>query len=107
LQKPNELPLELYPDSASTVFHPFYNNLEIKLSFQSNVLGQVTSAQVRLVYNENEIINSYTLNKTGALSNSQIPWLAFLIVLIILSILVFVIRKRSASHKYKNLSPIV
>jgi len=107
LQKPNELPLELYPDSASTVFHPFYNNVEMKLSFQSNVLGQVTSAQVKLVYNENEIINSYTLNKTRALSNSQIPLLALLIVLIILSILFFVIRRRCARHKDKNLSPIV
>jgi hypothetical protein len=99
LQKPNELPLELYPDSASTVFHPFYNNVEMKLAFQRNVLGQVIGAQVKLVYNENEIIKSYTLNKAGVLSDSQIPWLALLIVLIIL---VFVIRRRSASHKYKN-----
>jgi hypothetical protein len=96
LQKPNELPLELYPDSASTVFHPFYNYVEMKLAFQRNVIGQVTGAQVKLVYNENEIINMYTLNKTGALSASQISWLALLIVLIIL---VFVIRRRSASHK--------
>jgi hypothetical protein len=96
LQKPNELPLELYPDSASTVFHHFYNNAELKLAFQRNVLGQVTGAQAKLVYNENEIIDSYTLNKTGALSNSQIPWLALLIVLIIL---VFVILRRRAGHK--------
>lgn len=94
LQKPNELPLELYPDSASTVFHPFYNNVELKLAFQRNLLGQVTDAQAKLVYNENEIANSYTLNKTGALSASQILWLALLIVLIILTIPVFVIRRR-------------
>jgi hypothetical protein len=99
LQKPNELPLELYPDSASTVFHPFYNNAELKLTFQRNLLGQVTGAQAKLVYNENEIANSYTLNKTGTLSDSQIPWLALLIVLIILTILVFVIRRRRAGHK--------
>jgi hypothetical protein len=99
LQKPHELPLELYPDSASTAFHRFYNNAELKLAFQRNVLGQVTGAQAKLVYNENEIINSYTLNKTGVLSASQIPWLALLIVLIILTILVFVIRRRRAGHK--------
>lgn len=99
LQKPNELPLELYPDSASTVFHPFYNNVEIKLAFQRNVLGQVTGAQVKLVYNENEILNSDTLNKTRALSDRQILWLALLIILIILTILGFVIHRRSASHK--------
>jgi hypothetical protein len=98
-QKPNELPQELYPDSASTVFHRFYNNAELKLAFQRNVLGQVTGAQAKLVYDENEIIDSYTLDKTGALSNSQIPWLALLIVLIILTLLVFVIRRRRAGHK--------
>ena len=99
LQKPNELPLELYPDSASTVFHRFYNNAELKLAFQRNVLGQVTGAQAKLVYNENEILDSYALNKAGALSDSQIPWLALLAVLIILTILVFAIRRRRAGHK--------
>jgi hypothetical protein len=99
LQKPNELPLELYPDSASTVFHPFYNNVEVKLAFQRNVLDQVTGAQVKLVYSENEILNSDTLNKTRALSDRQILWLALLIILIILTILIFIIRRRSASHK--------
>jgi hypothetical protein len=99
LQKLNELPLELYPDSASTVFHPFYNNTELKLAFQRNLLGQVTGAQAKLVYNENEIANSYTLNKLGALSDSQSSWLALLIALIFLTIPVFVIRKRRAGHR--------
>jgi hypothetical protein len=98
-QKPHELPLELYPDSASTVFHRFYNNAELKLAFQRNVLGQVTGAQAKLVYSEVEIIDSYTLDKTGALSASQIPWLALLIALISLTILVFVIRRRRAGYK--------
>jgi len=99
MQNPNELPLELYPDSASTVFHPFYNNTELKLAFQRNLLGQVTGAEAKLVYNEDEIANGYILNKSGALSDSQIPWLALLIVLIILTSLVFVIRRRRADHK--------
>jgi hypothetical protein len=98
-QKPNELPLELYPDSAGTVFHRFYNNTELKLAFQRNVLGQVTGAQAKLVYSEIETIDSYTLNKSGALSASQIPWLALLIALIILTILGFVIRRRRAGHR--------
>jgi hypothetical protein len=99
LQKPNELPLELYPDSANTVFHPFYNNVELKLAFQRNLLGQVTGAQAKLVYQEDEIAPSYFLNKTGVLSDSQIPWLALLIALIILTILVFVIRRRRADRE--------
>jgi hypothetical protein len=99
LQNTNELPLEVYPESASTVFHPFYNNTELRLAFQRNVLGQVTGAQVKLVYNGDEIANSYTLDRTGAFSNGQISWLALLIVLIILAILVFVIRRRRAGHK--------
>jgi hypothetical protein len=98
-QKPDELPLELYPDSASTVFHPFYNNGELKLGFQRNLLGQVTGAQVNLVYNGNEIADSYILNKTGSLSDSQAYWLVLLIALIILTILVLVIRWRRAGHK--------
>jgi hypothetical protein len=99
LQKPNELPLELYPDSASSAFHPFYNNAELKLAFQRNLLGQVTGAQAKLVYNENEIANSFTLNKSGALSDNQITWLALLIILITLAILFFVTRQRKAGNK--------
>jgi hypothetical protein len=101
LQKPNELPLELYPDSASTVFHPFYNSTELKLAFQRNLLGQVTGAQAKLVNanDENKVADSYTLNKTGALSESQIYWLALLIVVVILALLVFVIRRRRAGHR--------
>jgi hypothetical protein len=104
LQKSAELPLELYPNSVDTVFHPFYNNTELQLAFQRNLLGQVTAAQVKLVYNEYEIA-SYTLNKTGVLSDSQIPWLALLFVLIILIILtpltlfVLVRRRRRAARK--------
>jgi hypothetical protein len=98
LQKPNELPLELYPDSASTVFHRFYNNTELKLAFQRNMLGRVAGAQAKLVYSEVEIIDSYTLNKAGALSDSQIPWLALLVGLIVLTILGFVTRRRRAGH---------
>jgi hypothetical protein len=96
LQKPHELALELYPDSVSTAFHPFYNNAELRLAFQRNLLGQVTGGQVKLVYNENEIANSYNLSKTGVLSDSQIVWLALLIILVIL---LFVIRRRRAGHK--------
>lgn len=99
LQMPNELPLELYPDSARTVFHRFYNNATLKLDFQRNLFGQISSAQAKMVYNENEIANSYTLNKHGVLSDSQIPWLALLIVLIVLNLLVFVIRRRRSAHK--------
>ena len=104
LQNPNELPLELYPDSASTVFHPFYNSTELRLAFQHNMLGQVTDAQAKLVNanNENEIADSYTLNKAGVLSDSQIPLLALLIVLIILALLVFVIRRQRAGHEKQS-----
>jgi hypothetical protein len=99
LQNPNELPLELYPDSASTVFHPFYNNTELRLAFQRNRLGQIAGAQAKLVYDGDQIANSYTLSRTGVLPDNQIPWLALLIVLIILASLGFVIRRRRAGHK--------
>jgi hypothetical protein len=97
LQKPHELPLELYPDSASTVFHRFYNNTELKLAFQRNMLGQVTGAQAKLVYSEVETIDSYTLDKSGDLSDGQTLWLALLVVLVFLTILGFVIRRRRAT----------
>ena len=96
LQNPNELPLELYPDLFGTVFHPFYNNTELRLTFQHNLLGQVTDAQVKLVYDGDKVAYSYNLNKTGVLSEDQILRLALLIVLIILASLVFVFRRRSA-----------
>ncbi len=58
------------------------------------MLGQVTGTQARLVYAENETIASYTLDKAGALSDSQIAWLALLIGLIALAGPGFVVRKR-------------
>ncbi len=96
LQKPNELPLELYPTSVNAVFHPFYNNSELQLTFQRNLLGQVTGAQGQLVYNGNEILHTYRLQKDGVLSGSQISWLALLLLLVLLSLLVFVMRRRRA-----------
>jgi hypothetical protein len=99
LQTSNELPLELYPTSVDTVFHPFYNNSELQLTFQRNLLRQVTGAQGELVYNGNEILHSYRLKKAGVLYDSQISWLALLILLILLvllGLLVFVIRRRRA-----------
>jgi hypothetical protein len=99
LQKSNELPLELYPASLDTVFHPFYNNSELQLTFQRSLLGQVTGARGQLVYNGNEILHSYRLQKTGFLSASQIPRPALLIVLALLGLLVFVVRRRRAGMR--------
>ena len=96
LQKPAEVPLELYPDSASSIFHPYYNNSELRLAFQRSLLGQVTGAQAKWVAYDDNIFAEYTLDKIGVLSDSQIPWLALLIVLIILTSLVFVIHRRRA-----------
>jgi hypothetical protein len=96
LQKSNELPLELYPASADTVFHPFYNNSELQLTFQRNLLGQVTGARGQLVYNGEEVINSYRLNKAGVLSARQISLPALLIVLVLPSLFVFIFRRRRA-----------
>jgi len=80
LQKPNELPLEFYPDSACFIFHPFYNNTELRLTFQRNLFGQVTGAEAKLVYDGDKVAYSYTLNKSGALSDRQIPWLVLLML---------------------------
>jgi hypothetical protein len=101
LQKPNELPLELYPDSPDSVFHPYYGSLELKLAFQRDLLGQVTGAQAKVVpaNNEDEILESYTLDKIGALSASQEIGLGLLVALIILALLVLVMRRRRAGHK--------
>jgi hypothetical protein len=96
LQTSNELPLELYPTSVDSVFHPFYNNSELQLTFERNLLGQVTGAQGKQVYNGNEILNNYHLKKVGLSYGSQIAWLALLIVLVLLTVLVFVIRRRRA-----------
>jgi hypothetical protein len=90
------VPLELYPDSASSIFHPYYNNSELRLAFQRSLLGQVTGAQAKWVAYDDNIFAEYTLDKIGVLSDSQIPWLALLIVLIILTSLVFVIHRRRA-----------
>jgi hypothetical protein len=97
LQMPNELPLELYPDSNGFVFHPYYNNTELRLTFQRNLPGQVTGAQAQVVYDGNKIAYSYSLNKAGVLSDSRLAWLAGSIVLLIILIsLVLVMRKRRA-----------
>jgi hypothetical protein len=45
LQKPNQLPIELYPASENTVFHRFFNGQELILTFARNSHGQATGAE--------------------------------------------------------------
>jgi len=45
MQRPNQLPMELYPASADTVFRHFLNGFDLTFTFQRNLWGQVTGAQ--------------------------------------------------------------
>jgi hypothetical protein len=100
-QVPHELPLELYPDSADTVFHHYYNNTELKLTLQRNRIGQVNGAQAKWVDYDDRILTAYTLDKIGVLSDSQLPGLALLIVLAVLmmTLLILILLRRRAGRK--------
>ncbi|RPI34125.1 MAG: hypothetical protein EHM70_03860 [Chloroflexota bacterium] len=98
-QKPNELPLELYPESPFTLFHPFYNNCELKLTFQRNLIGQVTGAQATMSYNDFGFEQTFSLEKPGALSNRLIIGLGVLTGVAILGVaLAVIVRFRRADR---------
>ena len=94
MQRPNQLPIELYPAGPDTVFHYFLNGLELTFTFERNLWGQVTGAQGTFNYEPYNVSIPYDLTQAGVASYDTSLWITILagILLILLGSLLFVRR---------------
>jgi hypothetical protein len=98
LQRPNELPIELYPSSADTVFHHFFNGEDLTLTFQHSQWGEASGAQGSFRLNSYNLDESYRLSRTGGFSPTFTPWMGIagaILGLVLLGGFVWSFRKRS------------
>jgi hypothetical protein len=102
LQRPNQLPITLYPAASDTVLHHFFNGMDLTLTFQRNQSGQVTGAQGTFSFKPYNISLPYNLMRSKAsasdttLLNTSL-WIGIAsagIVLIVLGSFLVVLRRR-------------
>jgi hypothetical protein len=102
LQRPNQFPITLYPAAADTVFHHFFNGMDLSLTFQRDPSGQVTGAQGTFSFKPYNISLPYNLTPSkGSASATSLPntdlWIGIAgagIVLIVLGALLAILRGR-------------
>lgn len=97
LQKPNQLPIELYAKTPDTVFHHFFNGMDLTLTFQRNQEGRTIEAQGSFSFKPYNISVPYNLVRSeGGSSNTGllIALVSVGIVLILLGTVLFALRRR-------------
>jgi hypothetical protein len=97
LQRPDQLPIELYPKTADTVFHHFFNGMDLTLTFERNLWGQATGAQGTFSFDPYEIAVPYNLSRPGIASfkaSALITMVSVGIALILLGSVLVVFRRR-------------
>jgi hypothetical protein len=102
MQRPNQLPIELYPAAPDTVFHHFLNGFDLTLTFQRNLWGQVTGAQGMFGFEPYNISLPYDLTGPGVPSYKASLWITFVaavVFMIPLAFLRFVRRKRKGTSE--------
>jgi hypothetical protein len=96
MQRPNQLPIELYPADSDTVFHHFFNGMDLTLTFERNLWGQTTGAQGTFSFDPYEIAMPYNLSRPGSVSfgtSLSITIGGISILLILLGLLHFALRR--------------
>ncbi len=105
MQKPNQFPIELYPAAANAVYHHFFNGMDLNLTFQRNLWGQVTGAQGTFSFQPYNISLPYHLTRPGVVSfntSLQITLAGVSIVLIALGSILFVFRRRRRANRVRS-----
>jgi hypothetical protein len=100
MQRPNQLPIELYPASSDTVFHHFFNGMDLTLTFERNRWGQVTGAQGTFSFDPYEIALPYNLIRPGIVTFKTSMFITITglsIVLLLLGSLLFLLCRRRNS----------
>jgi hypothetical protein len=97
LERPYQLPIELYAMEPDVVFHHFFNGMDLTLTFQRNLWGQATGAQGTFSFEPYNISLPYNLTRPGVVS-FETSWLitiavaGSLVLLVVFTLLV--LRKR-------------
>ena len=102
MQRPNQLPIELYPAGPEAVFHYFLNGFDLTFTFQRNVWGQVTGAQGTFSYEPYNISLPYDLTRRGVASYNLSLWITIAvacILLILLGSILFMLRRGKVQVK--------
>lgn len=96
LQRPNEFPIGLYPATSDTVFHHFFNGMDLTLTFKRNLWGQTTGADGTFSFDPYEISLPYNLTRPGVLSfnSSVLITIAAVSILLILFGYIQFVRRR-------------
>jgi hypothetical protein len=105
MQRPNQLPIELYPAGPDTVFHHFLNGFDLTFTFRRNLWGQATGAQGTFSYEPYNISLPYALTRSGVLSYNTSLWITVagvVMVLVLLGLLLFMLRTRRSADGAHN-----
>jgi len=100
MQRPNQLPIQLYPAASDMVFHHFLNGFDLTFTFQRNLWGQVTGAQGAFNYAPYNISLPYDLTRPGVASyklSLGITIAIACILLILLGSILFMLRRRKSA----------
>ena len=107
MQRPNQLPIELYPAGPDTVFHHFLNGFDLTFTFRRNLWGQATGAQGTFSYEPYNISFPYALTRSGVLSYNTSLWITVagvVILLVLLGLLLFMLRTRRSANGAQNVN---
>lgn len=74
LQQSDQLPIELYPIDSDTVFHHFFNGMDLTLNFRRPLWGEASGAKGTFSFDPYEIAIPYDLSRAEAASTSS-PWI--------------------------------
>lgn len=104
MQRPNELPFELYAAGPDAVFHHFLNGFDLNLKFHRDSSGQVTGASGTFSFPPYNISLPYDLAPRRDVSNNNSLWItgAGAGILLILVGFLLVLRRR---RKITRVSP--
>lgn len=101
LQKPNQLPIEMYPSSPTSVFHHFYNGEDLVLTFQRGKAGRASAAEGAFSF------EAYNINLPSHLTRIDVPSSGYtlpyivgglVLAVILISAILWLVRKRSGKY---------
>lgn len=105
LERADEEPAELFPSGSRSVFHHYFNGMDLTLTFARNLWGQATGAQGAFGFKPYGINIPYHLSRPGVLSYAWSLTATVggaCVVLIGLGLLILVARRRACRRERRT-----